>query len=356
MHAWTTPQINELLNIKNVPLRIHSAETLKQEFLSGSGPGDVVIAGIDDEYIQFLSEAQGRDIYGPILLVSPEPTMVEKDLNRYNALVLDLKTMGPDTVRSIVHILLDLAARQGGLPCPHIPSDAQLEGKPEKRPIDERAAVYDKLRHVQEKELPAMIAFDIQEHGEVVTARSLCALKEVREDSLVFDQIKHPSLLKGMKHGKLVKISFTYKHINYAGVVFVDQAHKNEVVTSAPKQLFITREMRIQPNAEKPVYLYAHIQHEPTTRLKVFDISTRGIGFLCTRDLPPDRVYGFTIMLPDPPAIVLTSGIIRFKNRMAHDQYVRYGAEIRPHPWDEEVIAKYIMKRDAEIMKLVRNL
>jgi len=50
---------------------------------------------------------------------------------------------------------------------------------------------------------------------------------------------------------------------------------------------------------------------------------------------------------------VVTGGVIRYKKES--DQGIRYGAEIRPHPWDEESIARYVMKREAELISLLRN-
>jgi hypothetical protein len=50
---------------------------------------------------------------------------------------------------------------------------------------------------------------------------------------------------------------------------------------------------------------------------------------------------------------VVTGGIIRFKKECIGG--IRYGAEIKPHPWDEESIAKYIMKRETEIIGLLRD-
>jgi hypothetical protein len=117
--------------------------------------------------------------------------------------------------------------------------------------------------------------------------------------------------------------------------------------------LFLTRGLRIQPDPNKPVNLYLHIANEPTSPYKVLNVSPRGVAFLCARDLPLNSIYSMTILFPDPPVVVLTSGAIRYK-KTANDG-ILYGAEIRPHPWDEENIAKYVMKREAEIISLVRT-
>ena len=60
-----------------------------------------------------------------------------------------------------------------------------------------------------------------------------------------------------------------------------------------------------------------------TINYQAVDISPRGLGFLCTRDLPVGDQFNFTIMLP--------------------------------HPWDADRIAAYVMKREPEIIGLIRG-
>ena len=290
---------------------------------------------------------------GPIILISPEPTIVEKDLHHYNALVLDLKKMGLVAVRNIAHAIVNLAARQTNSPIPHIQSADKDSERTEDPPIEDRAAIRERLQFALKNGIPAMIAFEIMENGEPVKVRGLCTLREITDNALVFHNFKQLALLKAMKKELSIQLYFMFKQKNHGSTITIQNTSDKEVVTSFPTRLFITREIRIQPSTSKPIGLYVLIPNEPTTLVKVTDISPRGIGFVCARDLPADSVYGLTIMLPDPQAVVVTGGIIRYKKESG--QGIRYGAEIRPHAWDEESIARYVMKREAEIVSLLRN-
>jgi hypothetical protein len=353
MPIWTTPQLNELLVIKELPLRLFPADDVKTSFLAQAVPGDIAIISIDDDYLQFLAEVKERGIPGPILLISPEPTILEADLQRHNALVLDLKKMGHSVIKNIVHIILDLAARQGGIVSSST-SDAETAQRKEERPIEDPAIIRERLTYILQKGFPVTIAFEVRESGEPVTARGTCLIKEVRDDGTIFHNFKQSLLLKGMKKGDMIKAYFSYKQVNHEINVLIQNIKDKEILTVVPVKLFTSKDIRIQPNESRPISLYVLIPNEPTINYKVIDISPRGLGFLCTRDLPMNSIYSFTIILPDPRAVVVTGGIIRFKKETSDG--IRYGVEMRPHPWDEESITKYIMKRETEIMGLLRDL
>jgi hypothetical protein len=353
MPIWTTPELNELLLIKELPLRLLPPKQIKAAFLAEAGPGDMAVIMIDDEYLEFLAAARERSIIGPIILISPEPTMVEADLHHSNVLVLDLKKMGPVAVKNIAHVIINLAARHIDPLTPDVQSVCMASERTEDQPIEDRAAIRERLQFAHKKEIPAMIAFEIMEKGEPVKVRGLCSIRAITDDSIVFHNFKQSTLLKAMKKGLSLWLYFTYKQKNHGSTITVQSTTDKDVTASMPTRLFITREIRIQPSQSKPIGLYVLIPNEPTTIVKVTDISPRGIGFVCARDLPADSVYGLTIMLPDPQAVVVTGGVIRYKKESG--QGIRYGAEIRPHPWDEESIARYVMKREAEIINLLRN-
>ena len=353
MQIWTTPQLNEFLVIKELPVKLLPDCEIRREFLLHAEPGDIAIIGLDDDYLNFLTAAKDRCASSPIILISPEPIMYEADLHRYNALVLDMKKMGSSAVNNIVHYFLFMARhyRLSSVPC--IPHEVPPPSKAEEKPIEDAPSIREWLAYAHKQDLSVIVALDVHENDEPVTARGACAIKAIEDDVIVFHRFKQSLLFRGMKQGTAITLFRAYKQKNYGAVVTIQNKTDKEVYASAPKTLFITRDMRIQPNRKTPVRLYTLIANEPTTYFRVIDISPRGIGFLCSRDLPIDSVLYLTILLPDPQAIVIARGIIRFKKES--QQEFRYGAEIRPHPWDEESIAKYVMKREAEIIDLLRN-
>lgn len=352
MQIWTTPKLNELFTIEELPVRLLPDHEIKKIFLHHAEPDDIAVVGIDDDYLNFLAEARERGIVSPILIISPEPIMYEPDLQRFNALVLDLKKMGSDAVYDIVHYVLFTARHYRVSLPPELPPLASSIPPADTKSVEDAAAIRKQLAYLHKEEIPVIVAMDIQEHGVPVTARGICAIKAITDDSIVLNRFKQAVFLQAVKKGSSLKLYYTYRQLNHEAIVDIQRTRDTEIHASLPDRLFIKKDIRIQPNRKKPVALHVFAHGEPTTACKVIDISTRGIGFVCPRHFPVDSVFSLTIQLPDPQTIILTTGIFRYMKESMEG--IHYGAEIRPHPWDEESIAKYVMKREAEIISLLR--
>ncbi|HTG01904.1 MAG TPA: PilZ domain-containing protein [Nitrospirota bacterium] len=353
MHIWTTPYLNSLLKLSELPVRLVSDENIKDTFLKEAQSDDMAVIPLDDRYKAFLDAARERQGGTPVLFVSFKSVNIDTDLQRKNVLVLDLKKTENARLASIVHFILYTAryyfCSRGCQP----EFRNNFADHSEDRPIEDAPAMGDCLAYVKEKEIPVLAALQICEHGEKVTARGACLIKETGLEGIVLHRFRQPLLVRAMKDTMTLLLHFTYKEQGLGAVVQIQKISGPEVHISMPTRLFSAREVRLQPNRTKPVVLYLHIPLEPTRSLRVVDISTQGVGFICSRDLAVGKVYGLTLVLPDPQAVVLTTGILRFKNEEAHD--FRYGIEIQPHPWDRETIAQYIMRRESEIISFLRN-
>jgi hypothetical protein len=352
MQIWTTPKLNELFSFEELPVRLLPDHEIKKIFLHHAEPDDIAVVGIDDDYLDFLAEARERGIISPILIISPEPIMHEPELQRFNALVLDLKKMGSEVVSDIVHFVLFTARHYRVSLPPVLPPLAPSMLPADTASVEDAATIRKQLVYLHKEEIPVIVAMDIQEHGAPVTARGVCAIKTITDDSIVLNRFKQAVFLQAMKKGGSLKLYYTYRQLNHEAIIDIQRTTDTEIHASVPDRLFIKKDIRIQPNKKKPVGLYVFASGEPTTACKVLDISTRGIGFICPRHFPVDGVFSLTIQLPDPHMLILTSGIFRYKKESMEG--IHYGAEIRPHPWDEESIAKYVMKREAEIICLLR--
>jgi hypothetical protein len=279
--------------------------------------------------------------------------MYESELRRYNALVLDLKKMGTDMVSDIVHYLLFIAQHYHVPPSVGFPPLAPSSPTSDDRPVEGAAAILKQLTYLHKADIPMIVAMDIYEYGVPVSARGACAIKTITDSSIVLNRFKQPAFFQAVKKGRSLKMYYSYRQLNHEAIVDIHKTTDTEIHVSLPDRLFVKKDIRIQPNPNKPVALHVIVPGEPTTGCKVIDISTRGIGFLCSRNFPVDSVLSLTIQLPDPHVVILSTGIIRYKKESMEG--IRYGAEIRPHPWDEENIAKYVMKREAEIICLLRS-
>jgi len=354
MQIWTTPQFKDLLSATDVPLKILPMDEVKQAYLSGAAPGDIAVIAFDEQYLPFLIRAKEEGISGPIFLISSESTILDHDILRYNAILLDLKKLGLAQVKNSIHFYLKLLVQHACSPAADIIMDKLPEHIAASQPIADPPTIQAILNHIQSKALPVIVAFNILELGNSVTARGICHIKDITNGTMGLDRFRQSLLLKGLKKGLEIKVFFTYRQRDLYAIAKVEETGDKGIRFNVPDKLFPTKELRIQPNRKKPIGLYILVPNEPTKNLEVVDISSRGIGFLCSRELALNNAYGFTIMLPEPQAIIVTPGIIRYTKET--DNGIRYGAEIHPHPWDAEAIAKYFMQREAEIIGLLRIL
>jgi len=354
MQLWTTPHLNDLFLGDCLSTRLLPPDEIHAAFLKSSRQGDAALLPFISGYLEFLKGLKARGITGPIMFISAEPTMVKEDLYPYNAIVFDMKSNGIAWVRDVVHVLLNLSAVQNQ-PDEDAPGAqaAPLDAGWSDRVITDAGKIRELLAYSIKTDSPAITLFDVQELGEPVTARGICNLKGIEADQLVFSRFRQALLLKGVRGAKRIQVVFTTRDGNMQTGLTVRSAGDKDIFTSFPEQLFPTKDIRLQPKASRPVNLSMLIPNEPTTNYKVMDISTKGIGFLCTRDLPIGNTYSFTLNLPDPHVMIVCAGTLRFKNETGST--FRYGAEIHPHPWDEEHIASYVIKREMEILGLIRG-
>jgi hypothetical protein len=353
MHIWTTPYLNSQLAIADLPVRLFSDEDVRDAFLKQAERGDIAIVPYGHGCRTFLDEVKERGIGSPVVLLAQNGGKSEKDPPCENVIIFDLKQEAAAAVGRSIRFILFTALHYQCAKGASVAPEAEFPDTAEAAPIETSDSVAERLTHAMKKEISVIAALQIREQGEPVTARGVCAIREFTHDELVLHRFRHAPLVHGMNEGMPITLYVPYKQASYSAVVHVLRRNGTTVRVTMPRQLFISREMRLQPNRDKPIALYMHIPHEPTRNLRVLDISPSGIGFTCGRDLPVGQVYGCTIMLPDPPAVVLTPAILRFKKEDARG--FRYGAELQPHPWDRDSLSKYIFAREAELISLLRG-
>jgi hypothetical protein len=352
MQIWTTPNLCELFLDKHVPTMLRSHAEIKKAFAAEAGPGDMALMLMDPEYRAFYDDVQANGRAGGVLFIFsravPKPDTVMK-----NAVVLDPDRLEPEEIKQIVNFIIDLAQDRQKQ---RTPDNSFACGSIEHsgaQPIEDPNTILDLFVNLIKKNQPAVLAFEITDHGEPILAQSTCLIKEMKEGMLVLYNFRHPQFFKSLKKGACIKIIFPHKHESKEGIVRIEDIVGTDISVTIPEKLFPKKDIRIQPKKDEPVILYILISNEPTTNYRVFDISTRGVGFLCARDLPVGSVYTFSIVLPEPQAVVVTQGIIRHKREL-YSTY-QYGAEIKLHSWDADKMAKYIMKREGEILSLLRG-
>lgn len=377
MRIWTIPEFSGLFP-EGEPLMLLPGSEIKDAFLSNALAGDMAVLELDADYMDFLSALKARGAGGPVVFISPGSALRQEDLAPYNAIILDAKRLGKEGLRTFVGFIVRVA--RGSMP--RGSNDAPrpritLDSMPDERPTEGSLDVKEVLSYNRSRGIPVVVALQIIKDNEPFTARGVCEIKEISDKAMVLHRFKPQVLLRelrlvpvvdvhslsaagGSRHHQLrlhhqMFAVFTYKGDTYETLLSIIDADGEALRASIPERLVRERRrhLRVEPDPEEPVDLYMLVEGEPTARLKVTDISRQGAGFICERELRVGDVYSFTIVLPEPKAVVQSHGVVRFKKEFK-DAF-RYGVEFRAHPRDEELLVCYIKKRESEIIGLLRE-
>ncbi|GAB4389606.1 MAG: hypothetical protein Kow0025_16010 [Thermodesulfovibrionales bacterium] len=376
MTIWTTPKYKALF-AEGASLKVLPEERARKGFAAEAAPGDMAVLGLEGYEIDFLATLKSRGINCPVVFLTPEPVTTGDELVPYNALILDLRKMGvPDAMRVVNFIARITSERASEGICRARPNSRGAahaeEGAPETQVQAGEVIAY----HMNGR-IPVVAALQFCRAGEVFTARLTCEVRSAGDDSLVLHKFR-PSVITGdlklkpsgdgtfydapFRHGHELELNdravviFSHGDRSYEAVLKVLDISEEKMTVAAPVGLLHERRknLRIEPDPSKPVDLYALVPGEPTMSVTLTDISQRGVGFVSERDFAIGDVLDFTIVVPEPRAVVLAQGEIMFKKKQGAN--FRYGAGLGLHPWDEEKVFRYIMRRELEIIERLRQV
>jgi hypothetical protein len=377
MRIWTEPGLSGLFP-EDSPLRLVPRGQIKDAFLREAMNGDIAVMGLDAGCLGFLSALKDRGVTGPVIFISQGSDMRQEDIAPYNAIVLDEGRLGKEQLRAFVNFIAGVARGGAAMGYEDGPDRGFPRGRtPVERQAEEPLDVKKVLSYSLARGIPVVVAFQIMKDRDPFTARGICEVKDIRENALVLHRFRPPALLKELRfeptadvhsvgntggarrdqlrlHHQMFSV-FTYEGDTYEALLTIIEADNSELHASIPERLVRERRrhVRVEPDPEEPVEIYMHVGGEPTGHLNVTDISQQGAGFLSDRDLRVGSGHNFTIVLPEPKALVQSYGVVRFKKEFG--DVFRYGVELQVHPWDERLLARYIMKRESEILNLLKK-
>jgi len=353
MQIWTTPQLNEQILEKGLPVTVKAEQEIKEIFLRDAAVCDMAVIPIDDKCRDFLCKAKAKGIHGPILFISPEAVIEGGGLYGHQAFILDQKKMGNDGLKRTVSFILALSLSRIPAGLHQSFTTEEFACLTNEGPKEADVNIRETLSTLQREEARVVVAFQMLEDDEPVTVRGTCILKTLAENTIVLSRFKPIPLLQGAKPGMEVAMLFTLGEERYHATITSRSIGDDELIVSIPDRLYFVRRrfFRIEPSPPLPVHLTVLLPHQPTVLYKALEIGQRGVSFVGTGALDLGRVYAFTVMLPEPSTVIGSYGIIRSKKET--DNGFRYGAELHIHPRDEEDIARYIMRRELQILSLL---
>jgi hypothetical protein len=99
---------------------------------------------------------------------------------------------------------------------------------------------------------------------------------------------------------------------------------------------------RVGLNGVRPAELFIRETGNGTQKVRLHDLSERGVHFEHTADLIVDNVCNVAIMIPDQDAVIICTGTIRHKKPLP-DGFV-YGMELYLNSEDERSLDLYVMR------------
>lgn len=345
--------MNDLILEKGLPVTLFSEKEIQKAFLQSAAVCDMAIMPLENGYMEFLAKAKSKGIHGPVLFVSQDSVNSKTELGDHCAFILDQKRMGLAELRKTVGFILALSLSRIPVEISQPFSEEECSCMTADGPKEADVDIKEMLTTLLTNGTRIVVAYQILEEGEPVTVRGTCFLKTLSDTTMVLSKFKPIPLLHGLKQNMQVAMLFTLGENRYHAMIKCVGTGEDELTARVPEQLFFVRRryFRIEPSPPKPVRISVLLPHEPTSFLRAQEISQRGISFMGTGALEVGRVYAFTIMLPDPSSIIGSYGIIR--SRKENDNGFRYGAELHIHPKDEDNIARYIMRRELQILSLL---
>lgn len=356
MRVWTTSQIGELLVGNGFPTSLHPDNRVREAFLEGAAHGDCAVVPFDENYRDFLTAVKKKGTAGPVVFIAREATIAPETVPNTNAAVLDVKKLGPAELKRLVHFILTIALERPPAQFPHLTLDSGETCTADEAPQPAGVNVNDVLTALIKEGASVGLSIPVKEEGEQVRVRGICALKQLTDDTLFITRFKPQPLLHSLKPGTDLTLLLSRDGKQYHATAAVIGVGAEGLSLAVPEQLFIMKRrfLRIEPSPKKPIHCYFLVPGRPTVHAKAVEISQRGVGFASVEGIERGKSYAATLVLPDPPAVIVCTALIRCKNE--NESGFRYGAELRMHARDEELIARYIMQREIELIGMLREM
>ena len=362
MKIWTTKTLADtFFPDGKFALEARLQRDVQNSFLQDAISGDMALMDLPEEYIEFLAAAKAKGIFGPFIFISPEPTIIDEQLKRYRALVLDTKKNEISEIREVVNFIAERYSERdirtffgqgtaGEMPTNEFKAFHAGEQIKEKDP----SRIKQVLEYILRADIPVIISASILEDGDPVTARGLSHIEAFNDTDIVLRRFKPLVFPDVVRENAQIKLVLSHHSENFDAVSNVLRAGSDELHITVPGTLLAEKRksIRIEPSRKDPVVLYIMRKDEPTTACRVLDISIGGLCFESGIELIKDGIYVFAVALPRA-GIALSYGKILYRHSVA--SFYRYGVQLNIHPGDVERIAHYIMGREKEIAELLKN-
>ena len=203
-----------------------------------------------------------------------------------------------------------------------------------------------------------MLSFNyvMKREKSTVTVNLTSKLSKLSErDYIVLDEIQPKiNVSDVLSSGYPVIISFEYGSIFLTSKTSIKAVREQGLVSLAVPTNIISqkrRYFRVKPSGRHELIVYIKGNETSTFTAEMLDLSERGFAFLLSDIF--EEGDGISTLMKIDENYVLTSGIIKHKSK-AKSLY-QYGTETTPHENDLDIIIKYILQKQLEIIDSINR-
>lgn len=391
---WVVSSLKRAIGQLNTDAEVKYGQIkeLVADFFHNANTHDILILPFIASYTQLISKIRQRGLTGPIVFLKPGIDSSEQSqrLIKDNVLILNPQTTKFHELNAIIHMLINNQLEKSEMDSKLVSMEesfqelklktdissiidgGQTSGKnaakmsdelieEDKANIDEFQSpdqMRSLLSSLKKKQRRILIFFDyfLRKQKKYITINLTSKLGSILEDNSfelvsISPRVNISTLLR---QGITIKISFPYGSKFYASECDVRKVIKDSAINAyfptnvTPQK---RKYFRVKPSADESISFNLKGEGPTISDLNIIDISERGIAFHYSDDLSPGQHLMVSLHIKD--IHLLCHGIIQQKIPLSNN--TKYGIEIFPDDRDADMITKYVLRKQLEVIHEIRN-
>jgi hypothetical protein len=227
------------------------------------------------------------------------------------------------------------------------------------------------FQYLLDHDQPIILTFPFEEEkGHVITGTGICHIEKIKGSSrITLCRFNPKRLIYHLKKSRSFHANFEIKGETYFCAIEGLTVSGSAIIIDIPVSLNTTfrRFSRIEPSLRLPVMLHVYTPQDGTVSFPVKDITEEGLSFIARSLIAVENTFMCGLQIPiDGGLVIFTNATVVYKIGFAGtdkkakkpgvlNEDILYGLALFPHTKDVEKIRSYIVNRNLEIEKKIRE-
>ena len=227
------------------------------------------------------------------------------------------------------------------------------------------------FQYLLEHNQPIILTFPFEEDkGHVITGTGVCHIGKIRGGSrITLFRFNPKTLIYHLKKSRSFHANFEIKGEAYFCAIEGVTVSGSAIIVDIPFSLntAFRRFSRIEPSLRSPVMLHVYTPEDGTVSFPVKDITEEGLSFIARSPIAVENTFMCGLQIPiDGGLVIFSNATVVYKIGSAGtdkkakkpdilNKDILYGLALFPHSKDVEKIRSYIVNRNLEIERKIRE-